>query len=95
MRTRSCALCQKRRLWHVSTLRPQPEEDSAVVFGSVSQPGSYSLGACEWFGREYSSTPPVTSESSNAVHTGMVDYNLFEPPPQLLFERPYVCEDEA
>jgi hypothetical protein len=74
-----------------------PEAESVdMTFGTVEGPGEYSLDACECFGKAYRDSSPVTMESRSAVmENGNGEYNLYQPEPQLIFEGPFVCEDDA
>merc|ERR1712032_406176 len=74
-----------------------PEAESVdMTFGTVEELGEYSLNACECFGKAYRDSSPVTMESRSAVmENGNGEYNLYQPEPQLIFEGPFVCEDDA
>eukprot|EP00913_Durusdinium_trenchii_P034744 g32502.t1 len=73
---------------------PKPTEN--FVFGTVNEPGIYSLHACDCFGEAYAAVPPVDPASNAAVPRNANNYfNNGSVPDQKLFSGPYTCEESA
>lgn len=54
------------------------------------------LSACECFGREHREVLPVSEAARGLVPDAPPStYNIFAPPPILLFEGPYVCDADS
>ncbi|CAK9010740.1 unnamed protein product [Durusdinium trenchii] len=69
---------------------------ASFVYGTVKEPGIYSLDPCECFGEAYALVNPVTQESNAAVpRNADGSFNNGSVPDQLLFSGPYTCEESA